>query len=87
MKIFIGNLCNEITQHDIIELFGNYGTVLSACIPKDNDGVHKGFAYVSMADRQHGALAVRSLDKTRFGRQFISVTESIHSEGYHERVA
>jgi RNA recognition motif-containing protein len=87
MKIFIGNLGSEITNHDIITLFAEHGEVVEGCVAKDDDGNSRGFGYVLMRHTKQAEAAINALNKKRFKEQFISVSEAIHSERYHNRVA
>ena len=86
MKIFIGNLGNEITNDDIKTLFQQYGEVRDSCVAKDDEGNNRGFAYVLMEEATHGETAINALNKKRFKEQFISVSEAIHSARFCERV-
>lgn len=86
MKIFIGNLGNEITNDDIKSLFQQYGEVKDSCVAKDAAGNNRGFAYVLMQEAIHGEKAINALNKKRFKEQFISVSEAIHSARFCDRV-
>jgi RNA recognition motif-containing protein len=87
MKIFIGNLGDEITTTDIIELFTQYGELVSACVAKDENGNNRGFGYVRMKEMQHGELAIKALDRKRFMQQYLTVAESLNNNSCCEKVA
>lgn len=87
MKIFIGNLGNEVTSHDIFLLFSKYGDVAAAHVSKDENGHSRGFGYVLMKVQSEGSNAIAALNKKRFMGQFISVSEAIHSERYYDAIA
>ncbi|MCI5220727.1 MAG: hypothetical protein D3914_16430 [Candidatus Electrothrix sp. LOE2] len=47
MKLFIGSLPYNITENELTELFGEYGSVVSADLVKDHfTGRSKGFSFV-----------------------------------------
>lgn len=63
MSIYIGNLSYEITQEDLSEVFGEYGSVKRIHIPKDREtGRARGFAFVEMASEQEEDQAIESLN-------------------------
>jgi RNA recognition motif-containing protein len=79
MKIYIGNLCDEVTDNDIKTLFGQYGGVVHSIVSKDDEGNHLGHGYVQMQDCHTGEAAIKALNKKRFKQHFLSVTEAIDS--------
>ncbi|VEP15596.1 putative RNA-binding protein RbpF [Hyella patelloides LEGE 07179] len=63
MSIYIGNLSYEITQEDLGEVFGEYGSVKRIHIPKDREtGRVRGFAFVEMQTEAEEDRAIESLD-------------------------
>ena len=52
-KLYVGNLPFSTTADDLLEAFGNFGTVTQAQVVSDREtGRSRGFAFVEMA---HGA--------------------------------
>src|SRR5437763_4959921 len=50
-KLYVGNLTDDTTEDNLVELFSEYGEVLSAQIIIDRDtNRSKGFGFVEMAD-------------------------------------
>ena len=50
-KLYVGNLTYDTTEDNLVELFSEYGEVLSAQIIIDRDtNRSKGFGFVEMAD-------------------------------------
>jgi RNA recognition motif-containing protein len=50
-KLYVGNLSYNTTDHDVEELFAQYGEVTSATVIVDrNTNQSKGFGFVEMAD-------------------------------------
>lgn len=63
MSIYVGNLSFEVTQEDLQEVFGEYGTVNSVKLPKDREtGRMRGFAFVEMGDDAQENAAIDALD-------------------------
>ena len=52
-NIYVGNLAWSVTSDDLLELFGQYGKVLSAQVISDRDtGRSRGFGFVEMEDEE-----------------------------------
>jgi RNA recognition motif-containing protein len=57
MKLYVGNLAFGTTDQDLMELFGQYGQVVSAQLVMDRDtGRSRGFAFVEMATGAQEAI-------------------------------
>ena len=57
-KLYVGNLTYDTTEDNLVELFSEYGEVLSAQIIIDRDtNRSKGFGFVEMADGADEAAA------------------------------
>jgi RNA recognition motif-containing protein len=63
-KLYVGNLSFGTTDQDLMELFGQYGQVVSAQVVMDRDtGRSRGFAFVEMASGAQEAIqATNQLD-------------------------
>ena len=79
MKIYIGNLCDEVTDKDIKTLFTQYGRVVHSIISKDDEGNNLGHGYVQMQECKTGEAAIKGLHKKRFKQHFLTVSEAIDS--------
>lgn len=67
LKLFIGNLPYDITEHEVLELFGEYGEVVNANLITDQfTGRSKGFAFVEMSTRGEGHKAMETLNNKRY---------------------
>ena len=63
MTIYVGNLSFDATQDDLMQAFGEYGTVKSAHLPTDREtGRKRGFAFVEMGTEAEEATAIEALD-------------------------
>lgn len=63
MNIYVANLNYRVQDHELQELFEEYGQVSSAKIIKDHEsGRSRGFAFVEMPDDEAGMQAINELD-------------------------
>jgi RNA recognition motif-containing protein len=63
MSIYVGNLSYEVTQEDLKDTFGEYGTVNRVQLPTDREtGRMRGFAFVEMGSEAEEAAAIEALD-------------------------
>lgn len=63
MSIYVGNLNYEVTQEDLNEVFGEYGTVKRVYLPTDRETRRKrGFGFVEMENDDQEAEAINILD-------------------------
>ncbi|MBU7584431.1 MAG: RNA-binding protein [Nostoc sp. TH1S01] len=63
MSIYVGNLSYQVTEDDIREVFGEYGTVKRVVLPTDREtGRLRGFAFVDMNSDAEEAAAIEGLD-------------------------
>ncbi len=53
MRLYVGGLPYQTTEHDLIDLFEQVGQVTEASVITDRDtGRSKGFGFVEMSDEQ-----------------------------------
>ena len=77
MNIYVGNLPYTITEVELRELFGQFGTVVNANIIMDRDsGQSKGFGFIEMASGEEGDLAIKELDGNDIDGRSIKVNEA-----------
>lgn len=63
-KLYVGNLLYEIQEQDLLELFQQYGQVLSAEIVRyKKSGRSKGFGFVTMATPEQAEAALQALQE------------------------
>lgn len=74
-KLYVGNLPFETTADDLIQAFGEFGTVTQAQIIMDRDtGRSRGFGFVEMAEG--GDTAVTSLNGAELQGRTLTVNEA-----------
>ena len=77
MKLFVGSLPYNITENELTDLFGRYGSVVSANLVKDHfTGQSKGFAFVEMATRSEGHKAMEDLNGKEYKHRHLVCNES-----------
>jgi RNA recognition motif-containing protein len=90
MNIFVGNLEYHVSEDELKEAFGNYGTVESVKIVTDrNTGRSKGFGFVDMPDDKEAQAAVDAMNGQELNGRPITVNESRKPEenrgGFEDR--
>ena len=77
MNIYEGNLDYKVSESDLEEVFGEYGTVSSSKIITDKmSGRSKGFGFVTMDDQDEANKAIEELNGTTLKSREIVVNEA-----------
>jgi RNA recognition motif-containing protein len=77
MRLYVGGLPYQTSEQDLLDLFGQVGSVNGASVITDRDsGRSKGFAFVEMSDDQEARAAIERLNGTRMGDRTIVVNEA-----------
>jgi RNA recognition motif-containing protein len=77
MNIYVGNLAYSVTDADLSQAFGAYGTVANASVIKDKfSGQSKGFGFVEMPNNAEANAAIRSLNETALKGRNIRCNEA-----------
>ena len=77
MNIYVGNLAYATTENELEELFGAFGTVISAKVITDKySGRSKGFGFVEMEDKEAGEAAIKDLDSKEIAGRNLKVNEA-----------
>ena len=75
-KIYVGNLPFSVTESEIRELFGQYGTVDSVVLPTDREtGRPRGFGFLEMS-RADASRAIQNLNGKSMGGRALRVNEA-----------
>ena len=76
-KLYVGNLSFNVTNENLEEMFGQYGTVRSAQVIQDRDtGRSKGFAFVEMDDDNAARDAIKGLHEKDHDGRPLTVNEA-----------
>jgi RNA recognition motif-containing protein len=77
MRLYVGGLPYQTTEQDLIDLFGQVGTVISATIITDREtGRSKGFGFVDMSTAEEGQRAIAQFNGMLLGQRTITVNEA-----------
>src|SRR5215207_7486296 len=74
-NIYVGNLSFQATADDLMQVFGEYGTVTRAQVATDREtGRSRGFGFVEMSDGADEAIA--ALNGSQFQGRTLTVNEA-----------
>jgi RNA recognition motif-containing protein len=77
VNIFVGNLAYSATDHDLRQLFEQYGVVDKVSIITDRDtGRSKGFGFVEMTESTAAKTAIAQLQGTMLAGRALTVNEA-----------
>lgn len=77
MNIYVGNLAYGVTQDELTEAFGAFGTVTSVKIITDREtGNPRGFAFVEMANNNEALKAIQGMNGQEIQGRAISANEA-----------
>lgn len=76
-KLYVGNLAYSVGDRELLDLFGQYGTVDSARVITDRDsGRSKGFGFVEMSSEDEAQQAIDGLNEREFNGRRLTVNEA-----------
>ncbi|MDQ3799741.1 MAG: RNA-binding protein [Acidobacteriota bacterium] len=77
MKLYVGNLSFQTSNHDLEEMFGQAGTVESARIIEDREtGRSRGFGFVEMSSKEEGQNAIDQFNGKDLNGRNLNVNEA-----------
>lgn len=77
MKIYVGNLSQDVTDDDLKEAFETFGNLISVNVIKDRfTGNSRGFGFVEMQSNKEGQAAIEGLNSKELKGQAIVVNEA-----------
>ena len=77
MNIFVGNLAYSITEQDLAQAFGAFGSVRSTKLITDREtGRARGFGFVEMENKSEGVKAISALNGAELKDRQMVVNES-----------
>lgn len=82
MKLYIGNLSYDITELELREFLAEYEPLVDLHMPLDRDtGRPRGFAFVTLSNRESGEAAVENLDGAELAGRGLRVREAEDRRG------
>jgi hypothetical protein len=72
-RLFVSGLADDVTEHDLREIFGAHGPVADAIVMVDRSTrAPRGFGFVTMANRRDAPKAIELLDGSELkGRRLV----------------
>ncbi|MBY4676270.1 RNA recognition motif domain-containing protein [Marinobacterium arenosum] len=65
MRIFVGNLASDLAEEELLDCFSEFGEVEEIRLITDPEtGLSRGFAFVTMPDRQQAREVIGQLHRT-----------------------
>lgn len=84
-KLYVGNLPWSTSAEELRSAFAQYGDVTDCFIPSDRaTGRPRGFAFVTMVDKQAATAAISALDNQDFGGRTLRVNAATPQGERHE---
>ncbi len=76
-RLYVGNLPYSVTEQELSDKFGAFGTVESATLITDRDsGRSKGFGFVEMATDAEAQKAIEEVNGTDYDGRPVTVNEA-----------
>jgi len=77
LKIFVGNLSQEVNEDELSTLFSEHGSVSNVTIVRDSSNqMSRGFGFVEMVRKVEAKKALKNLNEFELKGQKISVNEA-----------
>ena len=77
MKLYVGNLSNQVNDAQLGDLAKPFGTIVSANVAVDRtNGVSKGFGFVELSTPEEGRAAIAGLNGKDVNGQALKVDEA-----------
>ena len=77
MNIYVGNISYATTEQDLEQIFGEFGAVTDARVIRYADsGRSKGFAFVTMDNKDEAEAAINALNEKEVQGRNIRVNEA-----------
>jgi len=77
MKLFVGNLSYDTTEAELREFFADFEPILDFHRPNDREtGQPRGFAFITLQDRETGEKAVEELNDKELGGRQLRINEA-----------
>jgi len=78
MKLYVGNLSFATTENGLRDLFAPHGTVTDVQVATDRmSGASRGFAFVTMGNRQEGRAAIAALEDLSHDGRNLTLSEAL----------
>ncbi len=86
MRLYVGGLPYQTNEQDLIDLFSQFGQVISATVITDRDtGRSKGFGFVELGSDDEAHAAIDRLNGSSMGNRTITVNEARERQASQNR--
>ena len=75
-KLFIGGLPREIGTDQLREMFAKFGDMVDCIVPTDDNGVNRGFGFVTYSEKSEAEAAASKLDGHKINGRRIGVRDA-----------
>ena len=76
-KIYVGNLSFNTSNNDLMDMFAEFGTVVSGNVIEDREtGRSRGFGFVEMSSQSEGEAAIAALNGKEIDGRSLTVNEA-----------
>jgi len=77
MKLYVGNLSNQVTDAQLGDLAKPYGTLVSANVATEkSSGISKGFGFIEFSTADEARAAITGLNGREVNGQALKVNEA-----------
>lgn len=77
MKLYVGNLSDQVNDTQLGDLAKPYGTIVSANVAVDRaNGASKGFGFIELSTPEEGRAAIAGLNGREINGQALKVDEA-----------
>lgn len=77
MKLYVGNLSDQVTDAQLNDMAKPYGTIVSANVAVDRtNGASKGFGFIELSSPEEGRAAIAGLNGREVNGQALKVDEA-----------
>lgn len=83
-NVYIKNLSEAISDEDLNQIFGKYGSITSAIVMKDAEGKSRGFGFVNFQNPDDAAVAVDKLNGTSLNDEKVVYVGKAQRKGERE---
>lgn len=86
MSVYVGNLPYSVTEAEMTEVFGEYGTVKRVYLPTDREsGRMRGFGFVEMSSESEEDKVIETLDGAEWQGRELRVNKARPRENQRGR--
>ena len=75
-RLFVGGLPREVGTEELRALFAEHGDMTDCIVLTDDNGVNRGFGFVTYSEKAHADAAIAKLDKHKINGRRIGVRDA-----------